>query len=75
MVDKLSILRAPQCLTVNKAKLNSILWIVKVLLGLHNSIAVGLIQPGPDTVQNQKTEVWKFSDLFDTTVLGFSMRL
>lgn len=46
-----------------------------VRLGLHNSIAVGLIHLGPDRVQNQETEVWEFSDLFDTTVLGFSMGL
>lgn len=45
---------------------------VRPLLGLQDSIAIGLIQLGPQVhaVQNQEPEVQEFSDLFDTTVLG-----
>ncbi len=45
---------------------------VRPLLGLQDTIAMGLIQLGPHVhaVANQEPEVQEFSDLFDTTALG-----
>ncbi len=45
---------------------------VRPLLGLQDTIAMGLIQLGPHVhaMANQEPEVQEFSDLFDTTALG-----
>lgn len=53
---------------------------VRPLLVLQDSIAMGLIQLGPHVHTVQEPQVWEFSDLFDTRVLGklpvvFYMRL
>ena len=45
---------------------------VKPILGLQDSVALGLIQLGPDvhTLQQEATERLEYQDLFDTTCIG-----